>query len=308
MRSRQGFTLVELLVVIAVIAILAALLLPTLSHAKAQAQTVKCLSNLHQVAVSWASYNGDSQGRFPASAEGSSLDSDYPVWCYGFEGYTGSVSPPDPPDCDTNTDYIKNPNYSSIGPYLKSPFCLRCPADQSCDHAGQQGSPRLRSYSMNEAVGCNWLGLAGGRGGQQGLWLPYTSFRLYLKEADVVLPSPAKLFVMVDENADTINDDGLAVNMPTATQTRWVDMPSKRHDNSCVFSFADSHVEIHRWLQPQNVAAELDGPRSANPDVVRLFDTPTPQPDPDIWWVGHRTSYPLDASLYAELMNYPDSP
>jgi prepilin-type processing-associated H-X9-DG protein/prepilin-type N-terminal cleavage/methylation domain-containing protein len=57
-----AFTLVELLVVIAVIGILSALLLPALSKAKLAAQHAKCVSNLHQLAMATEMYWGDNKG------------------------------------------------------------------------------------------------------------------------------------------------------------------------------------------------------------------------------------------------------
>jgi prepilin-type N-terminal cleavage/methylation domain-containing protein/prepilin-type processing-associated H-X9-DG protein len=55
----EGFTLLELLVVIAVIAIIAALLLPALSSAKLKAQQVNCLSNVKQLSLASFIYGGD---------------------------------------------------------------------------------------------------------------------------------------------------------------------------------------------------------------------------------------------------------
>ena len=60
-----GFTLVELLVVLAVIAVLAGMLLPALGRAQAKARQAACLSNLRQVGLGFALYQEDHQGRFP---------------------------------------------------------------------------------------------------------------------------------------------------------------------------------------------------------------------------------------------------
>ncbi|MHC4891498.1 MAG: type II secretion system protein, partial [Planctomycetota bacterium] len=56
MDNRRGFTLVELLVVIAVIAILMAILMPALNRAREQGKRAVCLNNLRQLTLAWIIY------------------------------------------------------------------------------------------------------------------------------------------------------------------------------------------------------------------------------------------------------------
>ncbi len=65
--SVGGFTLVELLVVIAVIAILASLSLPALSRAKEKSKSVNCLNNLRQMAIAAHVYTVDSEDYYPVA-------------------------------------------------------------------------------------------------------------------------------------------------------------------------------------------------------------------------------------------------
>jgi prepilin-type N-terminal cleavage/methylation domain-containing protein len=193
----RGFTLVELLAVIAISALLAALLLPTLSKARGRAEGIACLNNTRQLGLAWQLYADDHDGLLP-----------YNLVMNEFSGRTNinwvnNVMTWDLNSDNTNTATITG---ASLGPYASGVTSIyHCPSDRTLS-AQQRAAGldhRIRSYSMNAMVGNVGASLINGVNTNN------PGYRQFFKITQI--PRPAEIFVFLDEHPDSI-DDGYFLN------------------------------------------------------------------------------------------------
>lgn len=112
---RRGFTLIETLVVIAIIAIVAALLFPVYSSAKAAAKKTVCLSNLSQIGKSMLIYMIDNDDLFPNGVD--PVDKFRPQIWAGYPGWQAQI-----PYMPLMQDLLQ--------PLIRSKDVFHCPSDQ----------------------------------------------------------------------------------------------------------------------------------------------------------------------------------
>lgn len=278
-----GFTLVEMLVVIAVISILAALLLPALAQAKGRAQAIACMNNTKQLVIAWHVYAGDNAERLPYNLGmvGSSFRTDL--------NWVNNVMTWDTSSDNTNQETLSK---ASLGSFVGGNMAVyRCPSDQALSSVQKESgwTARIRSYSMNAMVG------DAGAFSTNGFNVNNPGYKQFFKITQI--PQPTAIFVFLDEHPDSINDGYFLNKAPqsyaSASTTdhyygKWTDLPASYHNGATTFAYADGHSLLHRWHQPTTVQPAQ--PNAANLPIA-ISSTKASALEDFHWILEHMSIY-----------------
>jgi len=216
-----------------VISILAAMLLPSLAGAKRAGQGTQCLNNNRQMILAWTLYAQDNRDFLPSNMDGVDGLGVVTNWVAGNMHSKSDA---------TNTAMLVDASQSAFARYVTAAKIYKCPGDFSLN---------VRSYSMN----CRMQptrprgrqpGWVGGGGTNYAIFTRLTPIR-----------DPSAILVILDERWDSINDPYFVIDMSntghiagngTSDPYVIIDYPANYHNQTARVSFADAHVEAHKWV------------------------------------------------------------
>lgn len=218
-----GYTLTELLIVLAVIAILSAIILPVFLRGRASARRSTCASNLRQIGAALQLYSADANGFFPPKVAGNFVD--------------GRV----------NTK--ENRTWRGLLlPYLRD-YALKCP-EAHVPHGWKINiaQSEMNGYAYNSRLGQDVV--------QANIRVPLGRFENQVRYPQLtVTVCDARLFVTAMPEPDLFaTSKDLKIPMKSAGAERAIlaqPFGATRHGGGANYLFADGHV---KWYQPEQLS------------------------------------------------------
>jgi len=232
-----GFTLVELLVVIGIIAVLIAILLPALTSAREAAKTTQCASNLRQLAIASIGYAQENRGYFPPAHYNYTTGPAGQVNLHRWHGTRTATNLP--------FDFETSPLRKWLAEGIK-----RCPSFEPAK-AGFEAGAGGYGYANN------WVG---SRIAADGFTFSVDSMNTPMKQTMIRRSAEKIMF------ADTAFADPLLIeySFAEAPQNPWgPNTPSIhfRHKKRANIAWVDGHVDAHEfeWTLPIGDPANYTG-------------------------------------------------
>ena len=273
--SRRAFTLIELLIVVAIIAVLITILAPALSVAREMAKGAVCLGNQRILGTGYTMYAQENKWRLPCGYV-SNRSRNLPAWCR--------------PPLDVRAGVIFK--------YTNNMEAYHCPGDRRLYEGTSEGTGpeyhAYRSYALPDGLVACIADAKIEDGGIDKGNLSVPQEKVIMKLSSLKMPEDKYTFgeEPYDMPSSTAFNHGSWSFIPEYGLWEWWDPAGSFHNEAMTLAFGDGHAQKYKWKDERSVKFHKD---RHDPS---LGDDPRYQPDnlDILWFVEH---YPMNGALFA---------